>query len=108
MRLIDAPLADGAPTSECEAGVLSAAGPGAERERPAGQAPENLFYPADMRVEGGLRILLERAGLSPEAFARQLNTLARELGIPRQMSEKNPYKWFRGSVPREPWPALTA
>jgi tetratricopeptide (TPR) repeat protein len=55
-----------------------------------------------------LRSLLLRAGLSPEKLARQLNLLASELGVPRKLDEKTPYKWFRGAMPREPWPVLTA
>src|SRR5579863_3323794 len=57
---------------------------------------------------GGLRSLLQRADLSPEGLARQLNVLAREAGVSRQVDAKTPYKWLRGSVPRHPWPALTA
>jgi hypothetical protein len=56
----------------------------------------------------GLRSLLDRADLSPEAMARQLNSLARGLGMTRELNEKTPYKWLRGSVPRDPWPALVA
>src|SRR5712691_3593122 len=57
-------------------------------------------------ADGGLRTLLQRADLWPEALARRLNVLARELGMPRQVDKKTPYKWLCGSVPRDPWPAL--
>ncbi|SRR5712691_4792992 len=56
----------------------------------------------------GLRSLLHGADLSPEALARQLNSLARWLGMTGELNEKTPYKWLRGSVPRDPWPALAA
>jgi hypothetical protein len=55
-----------------------------------------------------LRPLLQRAGLSPEQFARRLNQRASELGIPNRIDQKTPYKWFRGTLPRQPWPTLTA
>ena len=57
---------------------------------------------------GSLRSLLQQADLTPETLAQRLNTLARELGLSRQMDQKTPYKWLRGSEPRHPWPALTA
>jgi hypothetical protein len=57
---------------------------------------------------GSLRSLLQRADLTPETLARRLNALARELGLSRQLDQKTPYKWLRGSAPRDPWPALTA
>lgn len=54
-----------------------------------------------------LQAFVQRAGLSPEQFARRLNKYAAELGLPHQIDPKTPYKWFRGAMPREPWPALT-
>jgi hypothetical protein len=55
-----------------------------------------------------LRALVQRAGLSPEQFARRLNKYAVGLGLSNQLDPKTPYKWFRGAAPREPWPALVA
>jgi tetratricopeptide (TPR) repeat protein len=55
-----------------------------------------------------LRGLLQRAGLSPEQFARRLSQLAGEQGLARRVDDKTPYKWFRGKIPRHPWPALAA
>jgi len=51
---------------------------------------------------------MQRAGLSPEQFARRLNKYAAELGLQNRIDQKTPYKWFRGVTPREPWPALAA
>jgi transcriptional regulator with XRE-family HTH domain len=53
-----------------------------------------------------LRILLQRASLTPEQLATRLNQLARQLGLSARIDRKTPYKWLRGSIPREPWPAL--
>jgi tetratricopeptide (TPR) repeat protein len=53
-----------------------------------------------------LRAYLQRADLSPEQFARRLSRLAAEQGLNRRLSDKTPYKWLRGSIPRQPWPAL--
>ena len=55
-----------------------------------------------------LRALLQRASLSPEQFAKRLNVQASELGLKHRIDQKTPYKWFRGAVPRQPWPALAA
>jgi tetratricopeptide (TPR) repeat protein len=55
-----------------------------------------------------LRGLLQRASLSPEQFAKRLNVQASELGLKHRIDQKTPYKWFRGAVPRQPWPALAA
>jgi tetratricopeptide (TPR) repeat protein len=55
-----------------------------------------------------LRALLQRACLSPEQFAKRLNVQASELGLKHRIDQKTPYKWFRGAVPRQPWPALAA
>ncbi len=61
-----------------------------------------------MAEPGELRAFVQRAGLTPEQFARRLNMYAAGLGLPNRLDPKTPYKWFRGSVPREPWPALAA
>jgi hypothetical protein len=55
-----------------------------------------------------LALLLGRVEWSPEAFARQLNRFARELGRTDHLDVKTPYKWLRGGHPRSPWPALAA
>lgn len=55
-----------------------------------------------------LRALIQRAGLSPEQFARRLNQHAAELNLPNRIDPKTPYKWFRGVSPRQPWPTLAA
>jgi tetratricopeptide (TPR) repeat protein len=55
-----------------------------------------------------LRMLLQRAQLSPERFARLLNRSAAELGLVARIDPKAPYKWLRGAHPREPWPGLAA
>lgn len=55
-----------------------------------------------------LRTLLQRARLSPERLARQLNRKAAEMGLPNRVDEKTPYKWFKGTVPRFPWPTMVA
>lgn len=55
-----------------------------------------------------LRALLQRACLSPEQFAKRLNVQASELGLKHRIDQKTPYKWFRGAVPRQPWPTLAA
>jgi tetratricopeptide (TPR) repeat protein len=55
-----------------------------------------------------LRSLLQRASLSPEQFAKRLNVQASELGLRHRIDQKTPYKWFRGAVPRQPWPTLAA
>jgi tetratricopeptide (TPR) repeat protein len=55
-----------------------------------------------------LRALLQRASLSPEQFAKRLNAQASELGLKHRIDQKTPYKWFRGAVPRQPWPTLAA
>ncbi|HXS65052.1 MAG TPA: tetratricopeptide repeat protein [Streptosporangiaceae bacterium] len=55
-----------------------------------------------------LRALLQRASLSPEQFAKRLNVQASELGLKQRIDQKTPYKWFRGAVPRQPWPTLAA
>ena len=54
----------------------------------------------------GLRVLLQRAQLSPERFARLLNRSAADLGLVARIDPKTPYKWLRGVHPREPWPGL--
>ncbi len=59
-------------------------------------------------ANGMLRTLLQRAGLSTEQLARRLNQQAAELGLPNRIDQKTPYKWFRGAVPRAPWPMLVA
>jgi hypothetical protein len=56
----------------------------------------------------GLRACLQRASMSPEQFARRLNRYAAQLGSPNRIDPKTPYKWLRGTMPREPWPALAA
>jgi tetratricopeptide (TPR) repeat protein len=61
---------------------------------------------ADTGIE--LRALLQRAGISPEQLARRLNQQAAGLGLPNRIDQKTPYKWFRGTQPRPPWPALVA
>lgn len=48
------------------------------------------------------------ARLTPEQFARRLSQYAARLGLDKRVNDKTPYKWCRGSVPRHPWPALTA
>lgn len=55
-----------------------------------------------------LRTLLQRAGLSPEQLARRINQQAADLGLPNRIDQKTPYKWFRGGLPRVPWPTLVA
>lgn len=55
-----------------------------------------------------LRVLLHRAGLTPEQFAGRLNRLAGRLGMAVRLDRKTPYKWLRGGSPRAPWPALAA
>jgi hypothetical protein len=57
---------------------------------------------------GRLRALLQRAGLSPEAWARRLNAQATELSLASRIDPKTPYKWLRGATPRSPWPQLVA
>jgi tetratricopeptide (TPR) repeat protein len=57
---------------------------------------------------GRLRTLLQRATLSPEQLARRLNRLATEMRLPASIDPKTPYKWLRGSTPRQPWPALVS
>jgi hypothetical protein len=44
-----------------------------------------------MTAPGGLRALLERAGLSPEQLARRLNAQAAELGLANRIDPKTPY-----------------
>jgi tetratricopeptide (TPR) repeat protein len=53
-----------------------------------------------------LRLLLQRAQLTPERLATRLNQHAKQLGLVARMNIKSPYKWFRGTVPRAPWPTL--
>ncbi len=60
------------------------------------------------RAGESLRAFVQRAGLSPEQFARRLNKYATELALPNRVDPKTPYKWFRGTVPRQPWPPLIA
>lgn len=55
-----------------------------------------------------LRVLLERAQLSPEQLAHNLDQLAAQMGLASRVDRKTPYKWLRGSVPRRPWPALVS
>lgn len=55
-----------------------------------------------------LRAVLQRVGMSPERFARRLNAEASELGLAQRIDPKTPYKWFRGSMPRSPWPTLAS
>jgi tetratricopeptide (TPR) repeat protein len=55
-----------------------------------------------------LRVLLHRAALSPERFAHQLNGRAVQMGLTARLDRKTPYKWLRGSSPRDPWPWLAA
>jgi hypothetical protein len=55
-----------------------------------------------------LKVLLQRATLSPEQFALRLNRLAIQMGLAARIDKKTPYKWLRGGFPREPWPALAA
>lgn len=55
-----------------------------------------------------LRAVLHRVGMSPERFARRLNAEASELGLAQRIDPKTPYKWFRGSMPRSPWPTLAS
>src|SRR5690242_10029453 len=55
-----------------------------------------------------LRVLLQRAQLTPEQFANRLNRLSSQMGLTARIDRKTPYKWLRGSTPREPWPALAA
>lgn len=55
-----------------------------------------------------LRVVLQRAGMSPERFARRLNAKASELQLTQRIDPKTPYKWFRGSMPRSPWPTLAS
>jgi hypothetical protein len=57
---------------------------------------------ADPHPGATLRALLQRANLSPEQLARELRQLAADLA--RRLNDKSPYKWFRGAVPRHPWP----
>ena len=64
--------------------------------------------PADGSPRTALRALLQRASLSPEQFAKRLNVQASELGLKHRIDQKTPYKWFRGAVPRQPWPTLAA
>jgi tetratricopeptide (TPR) repeat protein len=60
------------------------------------------------RQNEALKLQLSRAQWTPEVFARQLNSFARELGRIDYLDLKTPYKWLRGSTPRAPWPAFTA
>jgi tetratricopeptide (TPR) repeat protein len=73
-----------------------------------GPAQALAVLPASPPGNAQLRTLLLGAGLSPEAMAKRLNALASELGLDRRLTEKTPYKWLRGSVPRDPWPAVVA
>jgi tetratricopeptide (TPR) repeat protein len=59
-------------------------------------------------ASGNLRSLLRLADMSPEQFARRLNKHATDSGMSSRIDPKTPYKWFRGAVSRDPWPALTA
>jgi hypothetical protein len=61
---------------------------------------------ADPRAGEQLRLLLQRAALTPEQFAHRLNRLAAQTRQPARVHPKTPYKWLRGEVPREPWPTL--
>lgn len=72
----------------------------------SGQAQALVLVPDGPPGNARLRSLLRQADLSPETLARRLNALASELGLNRRITEKTPYKWLRGSVPREPWPAV--
>lgn len=55
-----------------------------------------------------LRLLLQRAQLTPEQLAGKLNRAANEIGLAARIDRKTPYKWLRNGTPRSPWPALTA
>jgi hypothetical protein len=65
---------------------------------------------SDATADSGerLRILLQRAQLTPEQFAHRLNRLSSQMGLTERIDRKTPYKWLRGSAPRKPWPALAA
>jgi tetratricopeptide (TPR) repeat protein len=83
-------------------------GPNRHASAPAGSPEVPEPASTDSRPGPALRALLMRANLTPEELARELSQLAAGLGLDRRLDPKTPYKWFRGAVPRHPWPALTA
>lgn len=67
---------------------------------------------ADLQVTSDsgerLRVLLQRAQLAPEQLARHLNRMSQQMGRKGRVDQKTPYKWLKGAIPRDPWPALAA
>lgn len=75
---------------------------GVEADRSDDTRPAHDAHGAGER----LRILLQRAALSPEQLATRLNQLANEAGLAARIGRKTPYKWLYGTTPWRPWPGL--